>query len=101
MNKTLLEAMEPLPILRQRLQSITEEAIKKQKEDLIRNTVREISTNVLSYAKKGFFSYTFPRCQHIRNFAVEIIALLKMTFPDSDVQYNITDTEDEISINWA
>jgi hypothetical protein len=93
--------MEPVPILRQRLQSITEEAIKKQKEDLIRNVVREISTNVLSYAKKGLFSYTYPRCGYIQHIAVEIIAMLKMTFPDSDVHYNIIDNEDNISINWA
>jgi len=92
--------MEPLPILRERLQSITEEAIKKQKEDLIRNIVREISTNVLNYAKKGLFSYTYPLCAHIQNFAVEIIAMLKMTFPDSDVQYHIADNEDKICINW-
>ena len=93
--------MEPIPILRERLQAISEEAIRKQKEDLIRNVVREISANVLSYAKKGLFSYTYPRCAHIQNIAVEIIAILKTTFPDSDIKYNITDNEDNISINWA
>jgi hypothetical protein len=93
--------MESLPISRKRLCELVEEAKRKQKEDAIANVIREITSNAVSYAKKGLTTYTYPRCKSIRPISIEIIAMLKKNFPDCDIQYRINDLDDEIIIDWS
>jgi hypothetical protein len=93
--------MESLPISRKRLCELVEAGKRKQKEDAIANAVREITSNTVSYAKRGLSIYTYPRCQAIRPLSIEIIAMLKINFPDCDIQYRINDAGDEIVIDWS
>jgi len=90
--------METLPISRQRLADIAAEARVNEHKDNILRVVREITSNVLSYAKKGYSTYTYPRCGHLQHIVVDIIASLRMNFPDCDVKYV---AEDSIVIDWS
>jgi len=90
--------METLPISRKRLADITAEArLQEHKENIIR-VVREITSNVLAYAKKGYSTYTYPRCGHLQHIAIDIIAFLRINFPDCDVKYV---ADDSIVIDWS
>ena len=93
--------METLPLSRKRLANITAEARVQEHKDKILRIVREITTNVVAYAKKGYSTYTYPRCGHLQHIAIDIVAFLKINFPDCDVRYVGSVADDSIVIDWS
>jgi len=95
--------MDSTPIMRESLHNTAYEANITKRAFKIQSITSEIINHAVSYSKNGCFSYTYPRCVHIHDMLSEIIANLKVKFPDCDVYYK-TATEHEydgIVINWS
>lgn len=95
--------MDSAPITRESLHITALEANRIKRAYKIRTVSNEIINHVMSYAKNGCFSYKYPRCEHIQDIVSEIIANLKIQFPDCDIYYKAAEEKeyDGIVINWS
>jgi len=95
--------MDSKPITRENLYITALEANLTKRTYKIRTVSNEIINHVVSYSKNGCFTYKYPRCEHIQEIVSDIIAILKLKFPDCDIYYkSATENEyDGIIVNWS